>query len=158
MNYTHYNSEEFGFTFEYPKEWLIAKNEGLHGIQLFPDGAKERASYQDNLSLFVRPQSNNVTGRIETLGFIANELIKSNFNSFQNHVLLSLTNNITCSVPSREIHFCFQNKESESLMLCLQIVFVIKGKLFLISFISREPTYNGHLSELKFLIDSIVVE
>lgn len=158
MEYTHYNSNEYGFTFEYPEKWLIAKNDGLQGIQLFPYGSTEEANYSDNLSLFVRPQSNNVTGKIETIGFIANELVKSNFTSFQNHVLLSLTNNITCGVPSREIHFCYQNNQTNGLMLCLQFVFVIKSKLFLISYNSRDNTYSHNLSDLKFLIESIVVK
>ena len=153
--YVRYNSDNFQLSFEYPEEWMLLKNEGLGGLQMFPDG-KDAEDYTNNLSILIRSQAQVNHNNQDTIVIIANELLKSNMQNFPNHILLGLESFNFGYAAARNLLFVYSNKDG-SVMMSRQVVWLEKNKLYLCSFVAREKDYHHLVQHVERILQSITL-
>jgi hypothetical protein len=151
-------SPVYGLKFLLPNGWTLEENIGFGGVQLFTPDEEMGHHNPESVSILVRPQDNLTDINPTVLGYITNELIKSNYQSFKSFILLNLQQREINNLPAREMLFAYKDSNKDVNMGGLQIVFVKRNKLYLITYTAPDVRYGRFLEMVNTVIANMVVE
>lgn len=151
-------SPVYGLKFTLPQGWMLEENIGFGGVQIFTPDEEIGHHNPENVSILVRPQDNLADINPTVLGYITNELIKSNYQSFKNFLLLNLQQREVDNLPAREMLFAYKDSNQDVNMGGLQIVFVKRNKLYLITYSAPDVRYGKFLETVNNIIGEMIIE
>ena len=148
-----YYDQQYALQFSYPDDWTLVENRELGGIQVKPtaDGPEVQAG---KLSIIARPQASS-PDEANMLSFIASEVIRTNYNNYEEHILYSLRQSVIGQMPAREFIFSYQDTARNEKMQALQIMTMSKGNLYLFTYTATGKRFTENLQAAAEIMDSV---
>jgi hypothetical protein len=153
-----YYSPIFGLRFFHPTAWGIEENVGMGGLQIHIPPAEGNTNTSESFTILVRPQSEKISADPMVLSYIANELIRNNFENYKHFTLMSLMPGKHGDMQYREMTFAYNDEKNGKGMQATQNVFVNANKLYLLTFTAPEGTYRLFQELVRQIFLSIRVE
>jgi hypothetical protein len=148
----------FGLRLLRPIAWGIEENVGMGGIQIHIPPAEGSSNTSESFTILVRPQTEKISSDPIVLSYIANELIKNNFENYSHFTLMSLLPGKHGDMNYREMTFAYSDQKNGKSMHATQNVFVKGNKLYLLTFTAPEHSYRLFQELVRQIFMTIRVE
>lgn len=152
-----YKSEKYKISFDYPAEWQVYESDEIGGVQVLAPATNDPDTYADTLSILVRPQQHVISEDSSVLSYMANEIIKANFESYTKYMLLSLISADLNGIPAKEMTFGYEDPKRKSYMRAIQIVFMKNNNVYLTSYTATEKNSIKHQEIIEHILNSIEI-
>ena len=130
----------------------------MGGLQIHIPPAEGSTNTSESFTILVRPQSEKISPDPLVLSYIANELIKNNFENYNHFTLMSLIPGKHGELGYREMTFAYSDPKNSKSMHATQNVFVKGNKLYLLTFTAPEQSYRLFQELVRQIFLSIRVE